>query len=32
MVEKKMENNYEYYKEFKTQFDARTAYNSNIYY
>ncbi len=32
MVEKKMENGYEYYKNVKAQFDAKRAFVGKIYY
>ena len=32
MVEKKMENSYEYYRVVKNQFDNRKGYSANIYY
>jgi len=32
MVEKKMENSYEYYREVKAHFDAKSAYNGKMYY
>jgi len=32
MVEKKMENSYEYYREVKANFDAKRAFNGKMYY
>jgi len=32
MVEKKMENGYEYYKKIKAQIDAKSAFIAKIYY
>ncbi len=32
MVERKMENSYEYYRKVKAQFDAQSAFNGNNYF